>query len=62
VTAAPQEVPQALLDQLAVGGRMVVPVGGEGVQELQVFDRTESGCTRETVEYVRFVPLLKGRR
>ncbi|MEQ8992068.1 MAG: protein-L-isoaspartate(D-aspartate) O-methyltransferase [Pseudomonadales bacterium] len=62
VTAAPPEVPQALLDQLAPGGRMVVPVGGDGVQELQVYDRTEQGMRVETVEYVRFVPLLKGRR
>jgi protein-L-isoaspartate(D-aspartate) O-methyltransferase len=53
---------RALLDQLAPGGRMVVPVGGDGVQELQVYDRTEQGLTVETVEYVRFVPLLKGRR
>ncbi|MEQ8857864.1 MAG: protein-L-isoaspartate(D-aspartate) O-methyltransferase [Pseudomonadales bacterium] len=62
VTAAPEQVPQALLDQLAVGGRMVVPVGGDGVQELQIYDRTESGYQVDTVEYVRFVPLLKGRR
>jgi protein-L-isoaspartate(D-aspartate) O-methyltransferase len=62
VTAAPPEVPQALLDQLAPGGRMVVPVGGDGVQELKVYDRTESGHSVETLEYVRFVPLLKGRR
>ncbi len=62
VTAAPPEVPEALLDQLAVGGRLVVPVGGEGVQELQVYDRTERGLTMETLEYVRFVPLVKGKR
>jgi protein-L-isoaspartate(D-aspartate) O-methyltransferase len=62
VTAAPPEVPQALLDQLAPGGRMVVPVGGDGVQELKVYDRTENGHSVETLEYVRFVPLLKGRR
>lgn len=62
VTAAPEQVPQALLDQLAPGGRLVVPVGGGGVQELNVYDRTESGTRVETVEYVRFVPLLKGRR
>lgn len=62
VTAAPPEVPQALLDQLAPGGRMVVPVGGDGVQELKVYDRTERGHSVETLEYVRFVPLLKGRR
>ncbi len=62
VTAAPERVPQALLDQLSIGGRMVVPVGGGGVQELQVYDRTEAGYRVDTVEYVRFVPLLKGRR
>ena len=62
VTAAPPEVPRALLDQLAVGGRLVVPVGGDGVQELKVYDRTESGHTVEIMEYVRFVPLVKGRR
>jgi protein-L-isoaspartate(D-aspartate) O-methyltransferase len=62
VTAAPPEVPRALLEQLAPGGRMVVPVGADGVQELQVFDRCEDGVTVETLEYVRFVPLVKGRR
>ena len=62
VTAAPPEVPQALLDQLAPGGRMVVPVGGDGVQELKIYDRTDSGHQVDTVEYVRFVPLVKGRR
>jgi protein-L-isoaspartate O-methyltransferase len=41
---------------------MVVPVGGDGVQELRVYDRTESGHRVETMEYVRFVPLVKGRR
>ena len=62
VTAAPRSVPQVLLEQLAPGGRMVVPVGGDEIQELQVFDRTEDGFSMQTVEYVRFVPLLKGVR
>lgn len=62
VTAAPRKVPQALLDQLAPGGRMVVPVGGDDVQELQVYDRTAEGFDMQTVEYVRFVPLLNGVR
>lgn len=62
VTAAPPEVPQALLDQLAVGGRMVVPVGDSEVQELKVYDRTATGIETQTLEYVRFVPLLKGLR
>jgi protein-L-isoaspartate(D-aspartate) O-methyltransferase len=60
VTAAPRVVPDVLLEQLAVGGRMVVPVGSDDVQELKVYDRTEDGFTVDTVEYVRFVPLLKG--
>ena len=62
VTAAPRVVPQALLDQLAPGGRLVVPVGGDEGQELKVYDRTEEGITTETLEYVRFVPLVKGTR
>ena len=41
---------------------MVVPVGGDEIQELQVYDRTEDGFSMQTVEYVRFVPLLKGVR
>ncbi len=62
VTAAPQVVPDALLAQLAAGGRLIVPVGDSAVQELQVFDRTESGIESHTLDYVRFVPLLKGVR
>jgi protein-L-isoaspartate(D-aspartate) O-methyltransferase len=62
VTAAPRQVPEALLDQLAEGGRMVVPVGGDGVQELRVYDRTASGVEVDTVRHVRFVPLVKGLR
>lgn len=62
VTAAPRKVPQTLLEQLAPGGRMVVPVGGDDVQELQVYDRTAEGFDMQTVEYVRFVPLLNGVR
>lgn len=62
VTAAPRKVPRALLEQLAPGGRMVVPVGGDDVQELQVYDRTSEGFDMQTVEYVRFVPLLNGVR
>jgi protein-L-isoaspartate(D-aspartate) O-methyltransferase len=62
VTAAPPEVPIALLEQLKIGGRLVVPVGGDDVQELKVVDRTERGFHEDTVEYVRFVPLVKGKR
>ncbi|HEY5647658.1 MAG TPA: protein-L-isoaspartate(D-aspartate) O-methyltransferase [Pseudomonadales bacterium] len=60
VTAAPRMVPEALLDQLAPGGRLVVPVGGDNVQQLTVYDRSESGVERTTLDRVRFVPLVKG--
>ena len=61
VTAAPPQVPEALLEQLAPGGRMLVPVGGNGVQELKVFDRDEAGDLQvHTIDYVRFVPLVQG--
>jgi protein-L-isoaspartate(D-aspartate) O-methyltransferase len=59
VAAAPETVPQTLLEQLAVGGRLVMPVGGQD-QMLVVVDRTESGFERRDVEAVRFVPLLPG--
>lgn len=58
VTAAPAEVPSALLDQLAVGGRLVIPIG-ERRQDLFVVEKTEKGLRREKVFEVRFVPLLK---
>jgi len=56
VTAAPPQIPQPLLDQLAEGGRLVAPVG-VGYQELVVVTRTSSGYERETVLPVRFVPM-----
>ena len=58
VTAAPPEIPQPLLDQLAPGGRLVAPVGPErGEQVLVVVERTESGLKRWSVAPVRFVPM-----
>jgi protein-L-isoaspartate(D-aspartate) O-methyltransferase len=62
VTAAPPAVPEALLEQLKPGGRLVLPVGDDELQELRVIDRTDAGFVTHTVEYVRFVPLLKGKR
>lgn len=58
--AAPQEVPQELLDQLAPGGRLVTPIGNGDEQQLVVVDHTEEGMRRTAVEAVRFVPLLSG--
>ncbi len=56
VTAAPPEIPQPLLDQLAVGGRLVAPVG-ELEQELVVVEKTAKGLQRRTTIPVRFVPM-----
>lgn len=60
VTAAASNVPQALLDQLAPGGRLVIPVGAGDVQELLLIVREEDGFTRQVLDAVRFVPLLNG--
>ncbi len=57
ITAAPPRIPEPLKEQLAVGGRMVVPVGEDGVQELVVLTRTEDGFEQENVTPVRFVPM-----
>jgi protein-L-isoaspartate(D-aspartate) O-methyltransferase len=60
VTAAPDELPQALIDQLAVGGTMVVPVGPQsGDQELRILKKTERGVVTERSLPVRFVPMVK---
>jgi protein-L-isoaspartate(D-aspartate) O-methyltransferase len=60
LTAAPEEIPQALVEQLAVGGRMVLPVGPVGGdQELRILTRTPDGVTIQTSLPVRFVPMVK---
>ncbi len=59
VTAAPPEIPQDLLAQLAEGGIMVLPVGEQN-QTLQRIQRRANDFTIETIEAVRFVPLVKG--
>jgi protein-L-isoaspartate(D-aspartate) O-methyltransferase len=63
LTAAPPEIPQALLDQLAVGGRMIAPVGATSSdQELFAIEKDASGrITRRTIYAVRFVPMVKGK-
>jgi protein-L-isoaspartate(D-aspartate) O-methyltransferase len=60
VAAAPMTVPDALLKQLAVGGRLVMPVGGEGKQELLRITRREQGYEKEKLGMVSFVPLQAG--
>ena len=56
VTAAPDAVPPPLLEQLKVGGKLVIPVG-VGDQQLVRWTRTASGFERETLLPVRFVPM-----
>lgn len=60
VTAAPEQVPQALVDQLAPRGRMIIPVGGQVFgQELQLIEKDEAGRVRKkAVLPVRFVPMV----
>ncbi len=60
VTAGASEVPQALLDQLAMGGRLVIPVGEGNDQQLLLIVREEQGFVRHALEGARFVPLLSG--
>jgi protein-L-isoaspartate(D-aspartate) O-methyltransferase len=60
VAAAPLTVPEALVRQLRVGGRLLVPIGPEGEQELVRFTRREQGMQRESLGAVAFVPLLGG--
>ncbi len=56
VTAAPDHIPQPLVDQLKMGGRLVIPVG-ELFQELMVVTKTEKGMKKDMIIPVRFVPM-----
>ncbi|MGH8282908.1 MAG: protein-L-isoaspartate(D-aspartate) O-methyltransferase [Gammaproteobacteria bacterium] len=61
VTAAPDDVPEVLLQQLAVGGRMVIPVGGSVGQDLLLVTRQdEKKYVRKLLDRVSFVPLVGG--
>lgn len=57
VTAAPRAIPQALLEQLAIGGRLLIPVGG-AQQSLVLYRRIPDGYTRTDLGPVRFVPFV----
>lgn len=59
VTAAAADVPAALLEQLAPGGRLLIPVGNSARQELLSIRQTAEGVVREHVELVNFVPLVQ---
>jgi protein-L-isoaspartate(D-aspartate) O-methyltransferase len=57
VTAAPEQIPPALVEQLAVGGRMVLPVGTT-FQEMTIVTKDRSGVTQKRTIPVRFVPMV----
>ena len=59
-TAAPTSVPSELIDQLKVGGRIIIPVGGPVQQELKVVERQEQEVKSSVEDYVVFVPLQEG--
>ena len=58
ITAAPPEIPEKLLEQLKVNGRMVVPVGRH-FQQLTLITKTEKGIKKKNIIPVRFVPMVK---
>jgi protein-L-isoaspartate(D-aspartate) O-methyltransferase len=60
MAAAATHVPQALLEQLSVGGRMVLPLGAQE-QFLTLIERDEKGYSESRLEAVRFVPILTGK-
>jgi len=60
VAAAPIGVPDALLEQLAIDGRLVIPVGKSGDQKLLLITRTQEGFEEEVIDSVSFVPMLGG--
>ena len=60
VTAAPVEIPEQLLRQLAIGGRMLIPSGDDGKQLLRLITRNEEEYVEELLDGVAFVPLLDG--
>ncbi len=59
-TCAASEVPPALLEQLKEGGVLIIPVGGRDHQELKLYRKTDGEISSQTLEAVRFVPLLGG--
>ncbi len=61
VTAAPETLPTSLLEQLVDGGKLIIPMGIKGEQELFLFQRVGDKFHKKMLEKVSFVPLLKGR-
>ena len=62
VTAAPDEIPQPLLEQLAPGGRLVIPVGSQGeTQWMTIVEKTATGVAERRTIPVQFVPFTRGK-
>ena len=59
-TAAPEQIPEALLEQLAMGGRLVMPVGSRSTQQLMLLTKTPDGYEQQVLDQVVFVPMLGG--
>ena len=63
VTAAPETVPQPLLDQLKEGGRLVIPVGPRsGVQDLMVYEKRDGRFIKKNMIPVKFVPFTRSKK
>jgi len=62
VTAAPEEVPEELLKQLADGGRLVIPSGQTNAQRLRLIIRNGENFNETLLDWVSFVPLIKGEK
>lgn len=60
VTAAPNKMPTNLLDQLSIGGRIVLPLENDNKQYLWVIEKLQNGFKKTCITEVRFVPLLNG--
>ena len=56
VTAAPNEIPEILIDQLSLNGRLIIPVGGAS-QDLLLIEKSKEGISRKRITSVRFVPM-----
>ena len=61
VAAAPPSIPQALIDQLAEGGRLVIPVGDTGAQDLKFVTKINGEVNEQVLEKVAFVPMVSGK-
>jgi protein-L-isoaspartate(D-aspartate) O-methyltransferase len=60
VTAAPSQIPEPLLEQLAMGGRLVMPLGDQQQQQLILITKTDSGYEQQVLKQVTFVPMMSG--